>query len=68
MVFDQRHGHGGVSDSRLEINENGTGVFSGRVSLDNNKAFVAGRWEAKLSPNHVWKGERRLGRSLASLT
>ncbi len=34
---------GGVSNSRLEIEEDGTGVFCGRVSLENNGGFASVR-------------------------
>ena len=38
---------GGVSNSRLEIEEDGTGVFLGRVSLENNGGFASVRKREK---------------------
>ena len=34
---------GGVSNSKIEINENGKGVFSGYISLENNGGFAMTR-------------------------
>ena len=58
---------GGVSSSSLTINNSGHGVFSGKISLDNNGGFASVRYNLKkfnVSKNNtiniVLKGDKKI--------